>query len=119
MLLMVGHNAYSLGQIRAGRSRERDPNRFRVVAELGNSKASRVARNRGIYGETSLRNPINDAKDMAAALHLLGFEVIQRTNANQREMEDAVNECFGRIRKGSAALFYFSGHGVQAKGENY
>ena len=48
------------------------------------------------YGEAPLRNPVNDAEDMAAALRLLGFEIIQRTNANQREMEDAVNEFFGR-----------------------
>ena len=34
-------------------------------------------------------------------------------------MEEAVNKFVGEIKNGDAALFYFSGHGVQVKGENY
>ena len=42
-----------------------------------------------------------------------------KTNVNQLEMEEAVNKFVQEIQNGDVALFYFSGHGVQVKGENY
>jgi hypothetical protein len=36
------------------------------------------------YNTSSLRNPVNDANDMASALKRLGFEVILRKNATQQ-----------------------------------
>ncbi len=45
----------------------------------------------GTYADAPLRNPVNDATDMAALLRRLGFEVILRTNADQRAMLQAVD----------------------------
>jgi hypothetical protein len=39
------------------------------------------------YDVSPLKNPVNDATDMAAALQRLGFTVTRRLNANQAEME--------------------------------
>jgi uncharacterized caspase-like protein len=39
-----------------------------------------------------LRNPVNDATDMAATLQTLGFKVILRRDANQRTVRHAVRE---------------------------
>jgi hypothetical protein len=39
------------------------------------------------YNTGSLRNPVNDADDMAAALKRLGFDVILKKNATQQDME--------------------------------
>jgi len=73
----------------------------------------------GAYQDAPLSNPVNDAKDIAEALQKVGFEVTLKTNADKRTMIEAI-EAFGdQIAGAEAALFYFSGHGVQIKGENY
>ena len=81
----------------------------RVALVIGNSD----------YKDMPLRNPANDADDIARVLHELGFTVQTKMNANQREMEDAVREFVREIQDGDVGLFYFSGHGVQVSGENY
>lgn len=73
----------------------------------------------GAYPTAPLRNPVNDARDMASALRSLGFEVILRENASLRQMEDAVDELWRRLRNGGAGLFFFAGHGLQVAGRNY
>lgn len=71
------------------------------------------------YKIDPLKNPVNDAEDMARALQSLGFKVTLRKNATYRQMIEAINE-FGReLKKGGIGLFYFAGHGVQSKGRNY
>ena len=71
------------------------------------------------YESAPLNNPVNDAQDIAHALSNLGFSVILKTNANQRTMERAIRD-FGKVlREGGIGLFYFAGHGVQVRGNNY
>ncbi|HNG96146.1 MAG TPA: caspase family protein, partial [Acidobacteriota bacterium] len=73
----------------------------------------------GNYPFGSLRNPVNDATDMAKTLTNLGFEVISRTDVTQREML-ALISAFGRqLHSGDVGLFYFAGHGVQVSGDNF
>ena len=71
------------------------------------------------YKEGPLRNPVNDARDMGTALRSLGFAVIERENSGLAEMEAAVNEFWGKLRKGGVGLFYYAGHGLQVNGRNY
>jgi formylglycine-generating enzyme required for sulfatase activity len=73
----------------------------------------------GAYAEGPLANPVNDARDMAAALRESGFEVLSGENLNHRQMEDLVREFGHRIRGGGVGLFYFAGHGIQVAGSNY
>ena len=82
----------------------------RVALVIGNSN----------YQQSPLKNPVNDANAMAESLRRLGFSVILKLDANQREMELAIDE-FGRKLVGGqhVALFYFAGHGVQVDGSNY
>jgi len=73
----------------------------------------------GAYKQGALKNPVNDARAMVATLRQLGFQVIQRENATKQQMEQAVGE-FGRaLGKGSVALFYYAGHGMQVNGRNF
>jgi hypothetical protein len=81
----------------------------RVALVIGNSD----------YKVGPLRNPAHDAEDISGVLRSLGFAVQTQTNVNQREMEEAVNKFVQEIQNGDVALFYFSGHGVQVKGENF
>ena len=70
----------------------------------------------------ALVNPPNDARLMAATLEGLGFEVLERVDVDQHDMKRAIQE-FGRrlesAGEDTVGLFYFAGHGVQAKGVNY
>jgi len=81
----------------------------RVALVIGNAS----------YKDAPLANPVNDATDMAAALRSFGFRVIVRTNASQREMRSAIREFGVELRRAQVGLFYFAGHGIQLKGNNY
>ncbi|MCK5684427.1 caspase family protein, partial [bacterium] len=73
----------------------------------------------GAYKSAPLKNPVNDAEDMANVLTESGFKVTLKINASQREMETAVR-IFGKVlRKGGIGLFYYAGHGLQLNGINY
>ena len=50
------------------------------------------------YSSGPLKNPVNDATDMAAALQRAGFQVILKKNAKLQDMEDAI-ENFGNSLK--------------------
>ena len=66
-----------------------------------------------------LRNPVNDVREMKAALESVGFKVQIALNANQNQMKGYVRD-FGNMAQGAeVALLYYSGHGTQANGENY
>ena len=73
----------------------------------------------GAYADAPLKNPVNDAADMAAKLEAKGFGVTTLTNAGQKEIEKAVREFTRQLGQGDVGLFYFAGHGVQVDGENY
>ena len=56
---------------------------------------------------------------MARVLKDLQFQVILKTNATLDTMADAVFAFGERLKGGGVGLFYYSGHGMQVKGENY
>jgi uncharacterized caspase-like protein/formylglycine-generating enzyme required for sulfatase activity len=66
-----------------------------------------------------LINPKHDAEDIAKALRGFGFDVIEKTDLSLEGMSDAVTEFSRKIGNSDAALFYFAGHGLQVKGQNY
>ena len=73
----------------------------------------------GGYADSPLRNPVNDAKDMAAKLRGLGFDVTLLTDAGQRKMEDAIYAFDRKLGSAALRLFYYAGHGMQVSGANY
>jgi len=81
----------------------------RVALVIGNSN----------YMAAPLRNPVNDATDMAKALKQLGFKVTLKTDANQRKMEASIRAFGDALRSGGVGLFYYAGHGIQYRGTNY
>ena len=63
------------------------------------------------YAGSPLKNPGNDAADMAGVLRKAGFDVILQTDANQRGMKDAIRSFNNTLKsKGGVGLFFFSGH---------
>ena len=82
----------------------------RVALVIGNST----------YPTAPLANPVNDATDMAALLEKIGFEVILKRDAGKREMDQAVKKFYRRLQSSKGiALFYYAGHGLQMRGQNY
>ncbi|MFZ1107789.1 MAG: caspase family protein [Rhodomicrobium sp.] len=68
---------------------------------------------------TPLANPKNDAEDMAAALKGLGFTVILATDLAKTNMDRRILEFALQLEGAEAAVFHYSGHGLQVGGVNY
>jgi formylglycine-generating enzyme required for sulfatase activity len=102
---------------RANRQLDRDPAQQK---QTGQRRLALVMGNGAYQNANPLKNPPNDAKAIADALRELGFEVTLGTNKPQREMKQMMREFGQRLRtQGGVGLFYYAGHGVQAKGHNY
>jgi len=83
-----------------------------------NSRIALIIGN-GDYKNSPLKNPMNDANDMAAALKKLGFKVSHLINASKHEMVLAINKFGKNLKSNDVGLFYYSGHGMQVNGRNY
>lgn len=81
----------------------------RIALVIGNSA----------YESSPLKNPANDARDVATALRGLGFDVALGVDWTKREMEDAIYAFGQKLKGGGVGLFYYAGHGMQVGGRNY
>ena len=72
------------------------------------------------YKSSPLNNPVNDARLMEKVLKDAGFTTIKAENASIREMRRLVRDFGDKLKaSGGVGLFYFAGHGVQVRGENF
>lgn len=81
----------------------------RIALVIGNSA----------YTNSPLKNPVNDAKDVAAKLRKLGFDVVERHNLTTKQIGRTLSEFRSKLVPGSVALVFYAGHGIQIKGENF
>lgn len=89
----------------------------RVALVIGNSA----------YPGSPLRNPANDARDIAASLSRIGFAGIGSTDAGVSSRLDldynglrAALADFAQAAHGAPqAVLYYAGHGIEYQGENY
>ena len=82
----------------------------RIALVIGNSN----------YSSSPLKNPVNDATDMAIILKKLGFDVILKKNMTHRPMEEAIRDFGNRLKsQKGVGLFFYAGHGLQANNMNY
>ncbi|MES0808009.1 caspase domain-containing protein [Roseibium sp. SCPC15] len=82
----------------------------RVALVVGNASYENVS---------NLANPTNDAEKIALALERLGFKVIVGINLNQAGFIEKIKEFSRAMRGAKIALFYYAGHGLQVRGQNY
>ena len=94
---------------------------FASVLAFGQQKHALVIGNSNYKGIPNLRNPVSDAKDMEAALKSLGFAVDVVLDGDLDQMERAVLNFQRRLGTSGNAygFFYYAGHGMQSRGENY
>src|ERR1700704_4535333 len=69
--------------------------------------------------EAPLKEPINDARDVADELKPDGFNVEVGENLTGEAMRRAFDKLYGHIKPGSFALIFFSGFGVQSGRQSY
>ncbi|GAB6051204.1 hypothetical protein JCM17960_00240 [Magnetospira thiophila] len=67
----------------------------------------------------NLNNARRDARDVAAKLKALGFQVILHLDAGERQMGRAMADFENKLAGGDAGLVFYAGHGVQADGHNW
>jgi len=93
---------------------EQYKNEKRYALVIGNSRYKYVSK---------LRNPVNDANDMAAALQQMNFEVVRVVDATYMEIRSGFQKFHDKLASGpkdhTVGLVYYSGHGLQDDGENY
>ena len=80
-----------------------------------------VVGNAAYDGDAILKNPVNDASDVAAALKAVGWTVTLVTDADRRILNRAIITFRDALAatEGANALFYYAGHGMQVDGSNY
>ncbi len=102
---------------------QQEPNRQLVQTNTSQPTSARrialVIGNGAYTNAPTLKNPSNDARDMAATLKLLGFAVASAIDADQRTMKRLIREFGQQLKRGVQGLFYYAGHGVQMRGRNY
>src|SRR5215213_5173479 len=69
--------------------------------------------------EAPLKEPINDARDIAEELKRDGFNVDIGENLTSEQMRRGFERLYGKIKPGSVALIFFSGFGVQSSRQSY
>lgn len=74
----------------------------------------------GSYKFSPLKNPANDAADMASTLRSLRYEVTVVVDQNPAQMRDTVTSFYNKIKQQDAiSVFYYAGHAIQANNINY
>lgn len=100
----------------------------RIAPQVRNTTAPRTFEGRRValvignadYKFTpQLKNPGNDAADMAKVLRQLGFEVVQGLDLDKPGMDRTIRDFAEQLAGAHVALFFYSGHGLQVSGQNY
>ncbi|MGE0917915.1 LIC10280 family protein [Trichlorobacter lovleyi] len=108
---LAGSSKKSIEPADRGLSRIETPrdSRKRIALVVGNSQ----------YASSPLKNPVNDARAMAATLRRLGFEVDEQINLGYMPFNEAIEAFGNKLKPGGIGLFYYAGHGMQVQGANY
>jgi hypothetical protein len=85
----------------------------RVALVIGNANYRNVP---------SLANPADDARLMAGTLKTLGFKLVgdeAQIDLDKPALDAAIRSFGNQLRGADVGLFYYAGHGLQARGANY
>jgi uncharacterized caspase-like protein len=82
----------------------------RVALVIGNAAYDYTA---------ALPNPRNDAEDISAQLKGLGFQVITGLDLDKAGMDAKITEFAQALNGADVGVFFYGGHALQFKGQNY
>lgn len=83
------------------------------------TRVALVVGNGAYRSTTPLSNPLNDARDMAAALKAAGFTVVEALDAGKPQFDSALRTFADNLTNADIALFFYAGHGLQVGSQNY
>ena len=69
--------------------------------------------------DTPLKEPVNDARDVADELKRDGFKVDIGENLTGDAMRRAFDRLYAKIKPGDVVLLFFSGYGIQSNRQSY
>jgi formylglycine-generating enzyme required for sulfatase activity len=101
IIVLIAANVLGIADARAEK---------RVALVIGNATYA----NAGV-----LRNPRNDATDMAAMLKRLGFDVTLGLDLDQQHFATTIDRFARQLDEADVALFFYAGHGLQINDKNY
>ena len=92
---------------------------FVAAPAWADKRLALVIGNSAYKNAPALRNPANDANDIAAALQRLDFEVIRGIDLDYQGMRTSVRRFSEKLAEAKVALLFYAGHGLQVAGKNY
>ncbi|WP_088345619.1 MULTISPECIES: caspase domain-containing protein [Rhodomicrobium] len=92
---------------------------FAGPAEAARTRTALVIGNSAYQHTEPLRNPRNDAAEVAARLRRLGFQVFEGLDLSKSQMDEMVKAYAVALETSEAALFYYAGHGLQINDRNF
>ena len=107
---MLTRLAMALGILTAAMLPQQASAERRVALVIGNAAYAHA---------TALRNPGNDAGDVAETLKKLGFEVLLARDLDQQNFAKTIEQFARALDEADTALFFYAGHGLQMNDKNY
>ena len=89
-----------------------------VHAQEGGKRVALIIGN-DAYSISPLKNAVNDARAIDAALRASNFRTILVENAKKADMDTKIGEFLDSLGPDDTALFFYAGHGVQIANENF
>lgn len=90
-----------------------------VSAASAERRVALVVGNGSYQNATPLANPLNDARDVAAALQANGFDVVEVLDADKRKLDAGLRAFADKLADADVALLFYAGHGLQVGLQNY
>lgn len=90
-----------------------------AASALAERRVALVIGNGAYPKPMDLPNGPKDAKALALALERLGFEVVSGYDLPYAKLNDTLKDFSRKVSDADVGLFFYSGHGMQAAGENH
>ncbi len=91
-----------------------------VLADLSETKRMALVVGNAQYEYVSnIPNSANDARDIAAALGRINFDVTELYDLDYRQMRLALRDFSNKAAEADVVLVYFAGHGIEIDNTNY
>jgi len=89
-----------------------------VMATASEKRVALIIGN-AAYQSMPLQNTLNDARAMEKALRECDFQIIRELDAGRSSMRKSIRKFGEKIKDVGVGLFYYAGHALQVRGENY
>ncbi|MEO0495994.1 MAG: caspase family protein [Pseudomonadota bacterium] len=89
------------------------------VTAFAQSHVALVIGNSQYTAAIDLKNPKNDAEDIADKLDAIGYDVTERLDASAQDMRLALGQFRRKASQAEVAVVYYAGHGIQIADKNY